>query len=187
MILNFPFTKGGNKFCDKDWTYNDMNGGFTGLASLGVTDVHPTFGTSPNFFGGNCDKVGWNKETGFGLVIGGSPTGEIVYGIYLDKDRLTPIGIDMVVKQYGIDAMGVEPEPEEATEKSLSELRKEAKEKGIPSRFYMSASKAEVMELIGKVDAGEDFSKVTGQTLAVEQPESKAYDEKASVSKSRKQ
>lgn len=186
MVLNFPFTKGGNVFCGREWQYNDMNAGFSGLDVLGVTDIHPTFGTSPNFFGGNCDKVGWNKETGFGLVIGGGKTGEMVYGIYLDKNRITPIGEDMITKQYGFDAMGFAPSADVETGPTLAELKRKATELGIPKRFTSGASKEEVSNLIAEAEAGADFNAIKGDTLSVVAPEAKAYDEKASVSKSKK-
>ena len=188
MVLNFPFTKGGNKFCGREWQYNDMNAGFSGLEALGVDKerIHPTFGTSPDFFGGNCDKVGWNKETGFGLVIGGSKEGEIVYGLYIDRNRITPIGEDMITKQYGFDAMGFAPEEVVDVAPTIVDLKRIAKEKGIPRRFTDNASIEELNNLISDADAGVDFSTVKGDTLAIEKPEMKAYDEKASVSKSKK-
>lgn len=176
MRLGFPFTKGGAAFCGKEWQYNDMNAGFVGIEKVGVdpATINRSFGTSPMFFGGNCNKVGWNGETGFGLVIGASAKGDIVYGIYLERERLTPAGIDLLVKHYGIDALGYEPEPV-AEGPTLAELKEKALELGVPTRFINGAAAEEVKDRIEQVERGEDLKAVVGASVAVEPQVERPY------------
>lgn len=182
MKIQFPMTRGGNVFCGRTWKYNDMDAGFWTLDRIGITDKHPQFGTSPNFFGGNCDKIGWNKESGFGLVIGGTDKGDAVFGVYIDKARLTAEGKKLIKSEFGKDALDEDEEDEPTHEElveELAKLQKKAEKMGIPSRFINGASASELKDRIAEKKAGANFDEINGD-VAVAPPIVKAYDEKAS-------
>lgn len=151
--ITFPHIIPGNKLADKEYSYNDINGGMTPIANLNLVQN--------SFFGGNIRQLGMVKDLGFYAC----PAfwGKQILGFYIhDPSTITEKGKELLESRFPNTTICYQAEdpnknkdltPEQRKEKE--KLRKEALEKGLAAETITHTTVEELKTLIASFESGE--------------------------------
>ena len=165
--ITFPHLIPGNKLAGKTYTPNDINGGMTKPADLGI-DVN-------SFYGGRVIMLGWNTQLGLYIC----PSWEdqrYALGFYVhDASKLTLAGREALIQRFPEDTVIFERElPSELTaeeKQRLLEAKQFYVDHGIAPSIVSTSTEEELINLL-KVNAAGQAEKIRA---VAEQVEPEAY------------
>ena len=170
MTISFPHIIPTNKLGNRDWNWNDVDGGIKKLADFGIA--------RNSFFGGQVTILGLIKSLGI-WACQHYETKRIV-GFYVDTgDRVTDAGRELLAVRFSDCKIAYVNEPPKATSISAEDrakkdaLREELKSHGIAPEMITHTTAKELENLLNAVKSG----KVDKPIVEVEAPQPSVYAE----------
>lgn len=143
--ITFPHIIPGNKLGDKAFTFNDVNGGATRIAAMGIE--------RNDFYGGAVISLGYVKELGF-YICPHFQSG-VILGFYIhDPATVTDYGKELIAKRFpGVKVEYVFYTTDRLTQEQIAERKAEKlrfMEMGVGPEIANHAS-AEQLKIMVKV------------------------------------